>query len=297
MPRLLLPALVVALAALALPQPAQAAFFHGETQRGHEVTLTTDDRARALYATVSWRVRCRGRFFVARSLTPFEPDRATAGPGEFSAVSADAATGSDQSFARFEAAITGRRHVKRGRPGGEQWTGTFALTLTLYRDDEVEGRCRTRTQRWRAWREGYGVGTWRMTSEPGDYIGDGASYAYDRRNATISAIGDRRHVTARVQARDGAYWDAEFAAPKGQRLRRGARFTATRRYPFNDDAPGLDVTGQHRGCNTSSGEFTVTRATFDRRGRMRSFAATFVQHCESGAPALRGSISYRSHPR
>lgn len=294
MARALLLALLVA---LALPQAAHAAFFQGETTRGHQMTLTTDDRGRALYASVSWRVRCQDRFFVARELTPFEPERGNAGPGEFSAVLADAATGSDDSFARFEAALTGRRHVKRGRPGGEQWTGTFAISLTLYRNDEVVGRCRVRTQRWRAWREGLGTGTWRMTSEPGDYIGDGQSYAYDDKNATISAVGDRRHVSFGVLARDGAYWDAEFAAPKGQRLRSGARYTGTLRYPFNDDAPGLDVTGQHRGCNTSRGEFTVSRARFDRRGRMRVFAVSFVQHCESGAPALRGTLTFRRAPR
>ncbi|GAA5002833.1 hypothetical protein [Streptomyces siamensis] len=55
---------------------------------------------------------------------------------------------------------------------------------------------------------------------------------------------------------------------------------------------GLDVHGDGRGCTTSTGEFTVTRPARGDDGAVEAFAATFVQHCEGGAAALRGTIHY-----
>lgn len=66
--------------------------------------------------------------------------------------------------------------------------------------------------------------------------------------------------------------------------------------------PGLDVTGDSRGSNTLTGKFTVTEAVYDYSSsppRVVSFAASFEQHSEGGAPALTGTIYYHSntHPQ
>jgi hypothetical protein len=60
--------------------------------------------------------------------------------------------------------------------------------------------------------------------------------------------------------------------------------------------PGLNVEFQNRGCNIVTGRFTVQQATFgtDSVGAptIKSFAATFEQHCEGAAPALFGTFSF-----
>lgn len=59
---------------------------------------------------------------------------------------------------------------------------------------------------------------------------------------------------------------------------------------------GLDVEFQNNGCNTLTGSFVVTEAAFsaDVGGNLtiEHFAATFEQHCNGAAPALRGSFYF-----
>jgi hypothetical protein len=59
---------------------------------------------------------------------------------------------------------------------------------------------------------------------------------------------------------------------------------------------GLDVSFQNRGCNTATGSFVITEALFgvDSNGQptIQRFAASFVQHCEDAAPALRGTFYF-----
>jgi hypothetical protein len=55
-------------------------------------------------------------------------------------------------------------------------------------------------------------------------------------------------------------------------------------------APGLDFSGEGRGCNKLSGRFTVSEARYGPQGLIRSLRARFEQHCEGAAPALRGEV-------
>ena len=276
------------------PAGADAASFFGYTTRAHVVTLTTN-KAKLMTGTVGWHTRCGGRLITSPT-TEFIPDPQTARPNRFSVTVEGYADPYDEYLVRYDAVMTGRRHLKRGRPSAEQWTGTFALTIKITKvaDQQVVRTCRLKRQRWHVWREGHGVGTWSTTSDPGDYIGAGQAWNYDSSNAVIAAAGDRRRIELHVAGKDGSYWDAYIEAPKGRKLVTGQRFT-TWRHP-EDDKAGLDVGGQHRNCNTSRGEMTIKRARYDRRGRLRRIALDFVQHCDSEAPALRGTLTYRSHP-
>jgi hypothetical protein len=60
--------------------------------------------------------------------------------------------------------------------------------------------------------------------------------------------------------------------------------------------PGLDISFQNRGCNTLTGSFVVTDATFTTDGVgnsvIQSFVASFEQHCEGAIPRLVGTFSY-----
>lgn len=141
-----------------------------------------------------------------------------------------------------------------------------------------------------------GTGTVTLSSEPGDYIGQG-------RSVTMSAPSWRFEVTQY----DGpgtisilvnsstatTSWTVELAAPKGEPLRDGAYTNAERAAFRSGSAPGVDVGGDGRGCNTVYGSFTVTRIELDGRQQVRAFEAAFEQHCESPtAPALHGTIRF-----
>ncbi len=132
-----------------------------------------------------------------------------------------------------------------------------------------------------------------LYSDPGDYIGAGRDWSYTPANAVISATGSREHVSFRVTGADGSWWSADFAPAAGDILAPGRYENATR-YPFNGSGPGLNIDGNGRGCNTLRGEFTVTSASFAADGRIRSFGASFEQHCEGQTPALRGTMEYRA---
>ncbi len=136
------------------------------------------------------------------------------------------------------------------------------------------------------------TGSLTMVSDAGDYIGGGETYAHGTSAGDLFATYDAEDdaVSIRIETADGGWWSLDFAAAQGETLAVGTYDDATR-YPFQDpDSPGLDVSGNGRGCNTLTGSFTVTEITFDAGGAIASFAADFEQHCEGVEPALRGHV-------
>lgn len=133
-----------------------------------------------------------------------------------------------------------------------------------------------------------------MNSDPGDYIGGGAQWSYSSAAGdTIAAGGTRRGVSFGIDGANGDWWYGDFVPAQGDILAAGSTYQATR-YPFNGSGAGMDVSGEGRGCNQLSGTFTVTEATFDEDGRLRTFGTSFEQHCEHMTPALRGTFEFRA---
>jgi hypothetical protein len=133
-----------------------------------------------------------------------------------------------------------------------------------------------------------------MKSDPGDYIGGGQTYKYTPKNATIDVRGTVAGVHASINGANGDWWYADFVPGDGDVIAPGTYKHATR-YPFNGTGPGLSVDGNGRGCNTLTGSFTVTQAVFSPSdGTLQRFAVTFVQHCEGGTPALRGTLKFNA---
>ncbi|MFL5884505.1 MAG: hypothetical protein ACJ77M_05495 [Thermoleophilaceae bacterium] len=131
-----------------------------------------------------------------------------------------------------------------------------------------------------------------MLSDSGDYIGAGQNWSYTPSNAVITLTGTRSHVTFGVSGDNGDWWTADFAAPSGDILAPGSTFNATR-YPFNNGGAGMDISGNGRGCNQLSGQFTVTAAAYAADGSVQYMGVDFVQHCENAGPALHGSFDFR----
>jgi len=74
-------------------------------------------------------------------------------------------------------------------------------------------------------------------------------------------------------------------------LLRVGTFINAERAPFvTGKAPGLDIFGSGRGCNTLSGQFEITSVKWAPSGEIVAIDVLFEQHCEGGTPALRGEL-------
>lgn len=298
-------ALVVAVPLLGGPASARAeepGRYYGKTPRADVVEVFTNDEGRVGGADVRWTARCRTFTEPAELVTGLDPLPRHADERDFAAVTqreldSDDVTLRQAAEVKVEVAVTGQRRRVPGRPGQESWAGTVEATIEI-RDREgaqrLIERCGMRRTRYRAWREGLGTGRWTMTSDPGDYIGGGVPRAFDPTNSEMAVWGDRREIQVNLSEAGQRTWRAEFFAPEGRRFERGQRFLAgTEERPVPGGAP-FEITSPGRSCSDTSGEFVITAARYDRRGRLRSVAIGFTQFCDSETAALRGSLSFRA---
>ena len=100
-----------------------------------------------------------------------------------------------------------------------------------------------------------------MTSDPGDWVGQGQSYFYTDQDATFMATFDTifnnaDHVVINVEGPSFSFWwFLDFGPLHNQQLVTGIYNGATR-WPFNGPTePGLSVGGNGRGCNTLTGTY------------------------------------------
>jgi uncharacterized protein (TIGR03437 family) len=134
-----------------------------------------------------------------------------------------------------------------------------------------------------------------MTSDSGDYIGQGQTWSYSLpKGDQIGMGGGRSFAGFGVNGANGDWWSADFQPGAGDILVAGDTYANATRYPFNGSGAGMDVSGMGRGCNTLTGSFTVNSATFAADGTLRTASISFVQHCEGAPPALHGTWSFRA---
>lgn len=88
------------------------------------------------------------------------------------------------------------------------------------------------------------------------------------------------------------WWNISLEAPWSDDLTAATTYDGATRYPVNGPSePGLDVSGDGRGCNELAGTFTVVRLRVGPNNFIQDFYAEFTQHCEGEAPALHGEIT------
>ena len=127
-----------------------------------------------------------------------------------------------------------------------------------------------------------------LDSRPGDYIGGGTQRTYTLQDGSIRAT--RNYLGGvSVQFAGSSSWGLDFSSPAGE-LVPGVYENAAR-FPFQGSTvPGLNVSGDGRGCNSLTGRFVVLEAVYTRTGEVESFAADFEQHCEGSTAPLFGAI-------
>jgi hypothetical protein len=135
---------------------------------------------------------------------------------------------------------------------------------------------------------------YRYSSEPGDYIGQGQQNIYVPGDATITVSGTAQYLTVSVFTAT-EFWFVTIAAPNGEKLRPG-NYDEAERAPFRTGrAPGLDVSGDGRGCNQVWGSFAINQIGTDQSGNVTLLDANFAQQCESpSAPSLHGTVLYQA---
>lgn len=132
-----------------------------------------------------------------------------------------------------------------------------------------------------------------MVSETGDYIGGGRDRLFTPENGTVTLTGSPGNLNVAVSGgSSGDSFDLHVAAPPGELLEPG-EYEGAQRASFREAGrPGIDVSGDGRGCNQVEGRFTVLdiAATGDTVDRLH---VLYEQHCEGGVAALFGEIRYR----
>jgi len=126
-----------------------------------------------------------------------------------------------------------------------------------------------------------------LQSDPGDYIGGGATELDTAANATISVYGSGALANVSVGG-----WTGNFRGMNSIAQLQPGYYANLQRYPFNNPVTGgLSWYGNGRGCNTLTGWFVVDGVTYDANG-LSSLDLRFEQHCEGGTAALHGQVHW-----
>ncbi len=135
-----------------------------------------------------------------------------------------------------------------------------------------------------------------LNSQPGDWVGGGVQQTFTPAdgpfNVTAAANGG---IQLFFHTPDYShFWNLQFGPPYGQKLAVG-EYEGTQRFSFHSPTmPGLDVSGDGRGCNTDTGRFLVSNIAYNTDGTLAKLVIDFEQHCEGFMPPLYGSLRYNS---
>lgn len=132
-------------------------------------------------------------------------------------------------------------------------------------------------------------------SDSGDYIGAGNQKVWTLVESNFTVVGSERDIRANVSGQ-GDMWNIEFRAPSNGTLRPGVFLNAERAPFVTGKAPGLEISGDGRGCNTLSGRFDIKEVVWNQDGEVSELDVLFEQHCEGGVAALRGELWVTTRP-
>jgi hypothetical protein len=136
-----------------------------------------------------------------------------------------------------------------------------------------------------------------LQSDQGDWVGAGQTYWHTDADTTwLTSYGCGDGCAPWAATTLSAYlgnstdwWDVRLAPLIGQPLVPGTYNNAQREALRDATHPGMDISGDGRGCGTITGNFTVYTASFTGQ-TVNQFRASFTQHCEGANPALYGEI-------
>jgi hypothetical protein len=129
-----------------------------------------------------------------------------------------------------------------------------------------------------------------MFSDHGDYIGAGVPQEFDQTNAAIGGSLSASGISLSVSGgTSGTDWTLDVDPARGATLKVGYYRGAQRAVFRTAGHPGLDISGDGRGCNTVSGAFDVRDLAISNSAITR-LDLLYEQHCEGSPRALFGEI-------
>jgi hypothetical protein len=144
----------------------------------------------------------------------------------------------------------------------------------------------------------YPVTTFSISSDPEDFVGRGRSMAFTLANSLFAAnVGNNGaylSIVMRPLSGPTPVWSLIVTSPNGSRISPGT-YTTTRDPLSNGWS--ADFGGDGRGCGRITGRLTVHAFDFIAENQaLKNFRASFEQHCEGAAPALRGEVAVLADP-
>jgi hypothetical protein len=130
-----------------------------------------------------------------------------------------------------------------------------------------------------------------LDGDPGAYIFSGSET--DQVTTWSPINGNANNDTFWFECSPGGWMIAFSSRQLGHPLAVG-RYDNAMRFPFESSGhPGLDISGNGRGCNTETGWFEIESISGGpANSGFTELTATFEQHCEGAAPALRGCVHF-----
>ena len=267
--------MLVACLALLVPATAEARVITGSTEDGSWVELRPGGRL-----VVDWVAFC---------------PRANDNEGGAAYATVPRRLGRRPVALRAKAVRVGASHdqptsirLTAARLSRTTWAGTISVGATTVTAHGVTERCRLSRVRWQVTRA-RGVFTIEGSAE--GPVTDAPFYRTTHRRSRLGLYTDGRELSFSAVRRGGPSFVVDVEAAGGDRLGVG-RWTDAEEHPFNEPFPGIRVSGPGHACSSVSGEFTVHRLRFDRRGHPRAARISFVYDCYY--PTLvRGSFTWR----
>ena len=125
-----------------------------------------------------------------------------------------------------------------------------------------------------------------VQGQTGAYVVTDALW-YTRDNATLTLQDNGSRISVAVQG--GTWWNLHIDSGDDSPLRPGT-YLGARRALVTQGVPGLDFSGDGRGCNEVTGWFSIDELERDAEGRLTSLGMTFEHHCEGEEPAVVGRL-------
>lgn len=135
-----------------------------------------------------------------------------------------------------------------------------------------------------------------INSDIYEYVGQGQQRMLNEANAiSIQESQYQDNATSIRYETDDVNFELIIQAPNQAPLAVGEYIDATR-LPFQDfDKPGMDFSGEARGCNMLTGSFTILELSYDANNDIDTLAVDFTQFCEGSAnEKLTGQIRVNS---
>ena len=128
-----------------------------------------------------------------------------------------------------------------------------------------------------------------LSSDGGDWVGQGRSYNYDTDSARIQLNARGAHLVVRVEGRQS--WTGDFLLPVTSGQLKAGTYTNLVRYPSLSSASSgaLSWIGEGRGCNVVAGTVVVNSVSYSA-GILQALDMSFEQHCDGSSSALKGQI-------